>query len=436
MRHAIVFLLLIFSIPVSAQTDWSIPEVIYDTEETSYATCFSPQIATGVNGKLALAWHVQHGEDQRTSFTFGRKEIRYISDTLASYSSDGGMNWTSPDLMSDPRVRSSQVTVSDGGVQDEFLFSWTSGDSISGFRHHTAQTSNLGDSYTSSVLHQRYMDPDVGYFYPRIERVGPYEIMVYEAFWANGDTHDIAAGVAARPIGADQWTTASMIHSDAIPNTRTIVRSTQPMAISENVVMVPLSLTNASNQQTPKRAALYISRDYGQSWELQLIPPMPGASNNYTGQIVTDKKGSWHVFWRAGDPVAGVFPIYSQTSTDEGRNWTSPTVVFSAFSQNISTVCTDGNGRWILSMQSDPESATGKGRYVWSDDNGVTWSDRIELPEILSGYNYDAIAYVGNGRWVWVWADNRDRFLNDEFAKIKMSTLVWGQSLVDEWSIY
>lgn len=130
------------------------------------------------------------------------------------------------------------------------------------------------------------------------------------------------------------------------------------------------------------------STDRGRTWSapVALFPTGTGSSR---AQIEIDRTGAIHVAWdegwdrlagRSGDPEYGVY-MYS---ADAGNTWSVPTVITYPVSTNVQlSVGSNGQGGVMLVWRTTSPEYPGI-YYVWSTDQGQSWSSPQAIPNIVA----------------------------------------------------
>jgi hypothetical protein len=146
-----------------------------------------------------------------------------------------------------------------------------------------------------------------------------------------------------------------------------------------------------------------VSEDEGRSWSgLQPIGAYGGivAMASIAALPSRDHLAFWHDDGRfiADGGESGSFTVYQARSTDGGLTWGNPEVI--AHDPELD-LCEpglvwspDGTQMALLLREN---SRTRNSYVIFSDDNGSTWSDQVELPAALTGDRHTA-RYAPDGR--------------------------------------
>ncbi|HUT91344.1 MAG TPA: sialidase family protein [Thermoguttaceae bacterium] len=149
-----------------------------------------------------------------------------------------------------------------------------------------------------------------------------------------------------------------------------------------------------------------VSEDDGRTWsELEPIGDFGGIVT--MADVVRLKDGSsmalFHDdgrFLRAGGKATGKFHVYKTLSTDGGLTWSEPEVIAHHPDVHLcepgAIRSPDGNQIALLMREN---SRRGNSFVVFSDDEGKTWSEPIELPGSLTGDRHQG-RYAPDGRLV------------------------------------
>ncbi|NUM55105.1 MAG: exo-alpha-sialidase [Candidatus Hydrogenedentes bacterium] len=161
----------------------------------------------------------------------------------------------------------------------------------------------------------------------------------------------------------------------------------------------------------PLSIAYSVSTD-GANWSTKQKLNSTGPSN-HTAYVASDREGTWICAW-VSTGADGQDPpdiVYSR-STDDGDTWSPQTLVndqliMETGVRDTPRLAADGNGNWVIVW--DGYYADGQ-RYdvysAYSDDDGMTWSNRKLLSTIPPKSDDDVNANIAtdrNGRWVVVW---------------------------------
>ncbi|HEY4690067.1 MAG TPA: sialidase family protein [Anaerolineae bacterium] len=129
------------------------------------------------------------------------------------------------------------------------------------------------------------------------------------------------------------------------------------------------------------------SADQGQTWStpIDLFPTTTGSSR---AQMEVDSRGTIHIAWDEGwDRLTGqgepLYGVYVH-SADGGITWSPPfTVTYPVTTNAQMTVGSDGQGGVMLMWRTTSQEYPGI-YYLWSADQGQTWSAPQTLPRITA----------------------------------------------------
>ena len=157
------------------------------------------------------------------------------------------------------------------------------------------------------------------------------------------------------------------------------------------------------------------------------------AFTNQQGQITITPRGTWLCVWTRGSAEAAPdHTIAVARSTDEGRTWSKPSVVEQASADGVHLpswiipFTVPHTGRvyvfyWCVTEAGHPRES-GRIFLRYSDDDGLTWSDRQILPmPFHAGIDEQGAAFHG-----WNYQEPRimpNREVVFTFSKIRPSTI-------------
>lgn len=138
-------------------------------------------------------------------------------------------------------------------------------------------------------------------------------------------------------------------------------------------------------------ARLSVSEDDGKNWS-PLEPAGDWGGIVVMASLVETGPGRYSAFFHddgrfiEGSGVASTFKVYSVSSTDGGLSWSAPVVVTQHPTAHLCEpgVIRSPDGK-RLAMLLRENSRKHNSFIVFSDDNGVTWTQPREVPETLTG---------------------------------------------------
>jgi hypothetical protein len=163
--------------------------------------------------------------------------------------------------------------------------------------------------------------------------------------------------------------------------------------------------------------------DRGDHWTTQTRMASGSNGDGYHDLFVTARPGqgsNWLAVMVSETTVTSPINKYLRftRSTDNGDTWTSPTMIStSAITMDttsvLPSVATDGQGRWIVTVNSD-RLTTGGGTdqdvvCFRSLDDGQSWSDPIQVNDYATssdvvGDYHPSVATDKQGSWVVTWS--------------------------------
>ncbi len=416
---------------VFAQTDWEAATPVF-VDNVTTTRLGASSLAVGPSGNLAAIWTRTSGESYGQAHYSNRVlPLSRSSEVYVAFSNDYGTSWSAPTRMSNPQYLCSEVSAAAGKITGEFYFAWTSGDVFSGHRLHTATTLDGGDTFSTSTRTQSFLDLDQGYIFPRLTASDSHQILSWGAARQDIPTKPYNRYLTTTGLGQNTW---SETHALDIPASSTdFITFDSPMATDGTNVVAVGSSRNAGN-------SLYYpivqsrSTNGGTSWsEVESVNVAP-----YTGlvsrrpSVATDRNGTWLLMYYGGGATTHtqfLGRLLVQVSNDAGATWSAPQLHMRNVSPSNSdiSIAGNGNGQWIAVINSV--------NYIWSEDNGQTWTDHANIPTNAKLQGHLQCHYLGNGKWgiiggkrtsaQWPW--------NDE---ISFSIMQWGESAVEDWTLY
>ena len=196
------------------------------------------------------------------------------------------------------------------------------------------------------------------------------------------------------PVGsassAAAWSSPWLVNSRGVTYMSDIAIFEDKIHIAyDDIHLTDDSSLETTRDECPNCADIFYrySADHGQTWStpVDLFPTSTGSSR---AQMEIDGKGTIHLAWDEGwdrltgqgDPQYGVY----MSSTDGGSTWSTPFTVTYPITRNAQmTVGSDGQGGVMLLWRTTSQDYPGI-YYMWSGDQGQTWSAPRTLPGIAA----------------------------------------------------
>lgn len=405
-----------------SQTDWLAPQVL--AENASNITFTHPRLAVDASGGAAAVFAGAWVE------TSGSQVISRRRDIYASFSGDRGATWTPPQQLSNSAYINDAPSIT-AGPTGSFHFAWMSGDAFTGFRLHTAITSDKGISITSTTTVQGVLAVDQGFLMPKIAVSGTNEIVLRTAYPQEVPAVLERGYLSVRSDVASSWTSTRVNGPTPMAYWPGWLTFGNDLDVNINRVISVFSYRNQSyfsSSVVTEKALLTHSHDSGLTWQDGPVFNVPPSS--YVG-VPSIKYGSgltWLSIWPVCN-VDGIGSYLFTSSRDNGTTWTAPEAVDPEWTGNVGrsednlSISSDEHGRWLAVTPLGEMTFS----YWWSDNDASTWNGLENVSGGIKNSNIMDTVFLGNGRWGVAWSDA---------SGIQMSILNWGPSVVDEWSLY
>jgi Leucine-rich repeat (LRR) protein/Neuraminidase (sialidase) len=163
------------------------------------------------------------------------------------------------------------------------------------------------------------------------------------------------------------------------------------------------------------------STDGGETWSRR--SPIGATIEQNTGpdlipSIATDRAGHWVTVWHGERPEGGSdYDILSTRSRDAGTNWSPYTLVSGDASTDttgdfFARLATDRAGHWVTVWQGYAAGPDADIASAYSVDNGLTWSGPLPVNDApADDIGEDTRPHLigdTNGNWVAVWQSDED----------------------------
>jgi hypothetical protein len=178
---------------------------------------------------------------------------------------------------------------------------------------------------------------------------------------------------------------------------------------------------------------VFVSRDGGATWEDHVVDTVDVGEacvadgcppDFYIGHdaISADDQGNLVVLYDGATTDHGPQLIYARRSNDEGRTWSSPSVL-SVAGENATSPAVESRGSgdvraWYMQTSNSDDPDAWNVYYRSSSDGGVGWSDPVKISDATSGTDYKTadgfaevygdygeIAITNTGRSIATWGE-------------------------------
>ncbi len=154
------------------------------------------------------------------------------------------------------------------------------------------------------------------------------------------------------------------------------------------ILFVYSHFTDGSGDNAGAYLAGRFSNDKGKTWSKNDVTILPneGGMNVMSVSLLRLRSGELALFYLRKNSETDCIP-YMRTSTDEAKTWSEPVRCIAGdgyFVVNNDRLVLLKNGRIIFSASQHgaPDWANGKVASYYSDDNGMTWAQSTQVPNI------------------------------------------------------
>jgi hypothetical protein len=307
-----------------------------------------------------------------------------------SVSNDGALTWTTPQMV--PGSTASQISACDPVViyaAGVFIIAWCFNDSLPEINF--IKTSDNGSTWSNITqagpLKGWSATPQLA-----VDNGGVITAICDLSFKSNPAGGIFPLIISGSSDGGDSWSPPRVFCG--LEFTNLSVDLEPQLATDETGIWIAVSMAGFSGYSL-NDVLFSRSNDGGASWTAPAAIYSDCVSDNRSNSrpsIATDKHGNWIVVW-----VAQHF-VYSSTSLDNGVTWSEPIQVSTAVADwDGAKIATDGAGKWNLCFGSG-----GKILDSLSLNVGASWLPAVQRNQAVSGYNPD-IRFEG-GTWVLAWS--------------------------------
>lgn len=371
-------------------------------------------VSAAANGHIGVAWLRQSGEyidNSGVPIPFTKR-----SQVMASFTADDGVTWSAPAALTDTSIYCNEVDMA-ADPAGNFYLAWSSGDTLSGMRLHTAVTSDYGQSFTSSTRLQSFLEAGQGIMNPKVNLAGQNMVVSWAAAKRGVIDKPFSYFISTQSSDLQQW--GSTVEVGSPSELLSSVYFERGVAIDGNTTVLVGDAETPYDYSGYSRPRVFFSRstDGNQTWS---TPQVVTTQTLYGREpsVATDGNGVFMLAYSGTTSINFNAPakLYVQKSTDGGATWSTPQITANGdfVTQNGNDIAGDGTGRWII--------FTERNNYTYSEDNGQTWSD-ITPFNMANIPTMPDIRYLGNDRWLLV-KNHQLVFIN------------WARAGVNDWNLY